>query len=80
MVDKHIQSQGMLSVENKAVQAMVERIRGNRPEISDAVRQEIYEVNAAAAELHILASFGEPDSNSPIIAGYRTTWGEKKEL
>lgn len=67
-------------MENKAVQVMLERIRGNHPEMSDDIRKEIYEINAAAAELQISASYGEPDLNSPIIAGYRTTWGEKKEL
>lgn len=65
---------------NEAVQAMIERIRGNRPEMSDAVREEIFEVNSASAELRISASKGEPELNSPITAGYRTTWGEKKAL
>lgn len=65
---------------NEAVQAMIERIRGNRPEMSDAVREEIFEVNSASAELRISASKGEPDLNSPITEGYRTTWGEKKAL
>lgn len=80
MVDKHIQSQGMVSMENKAVQIMLERIRGNRPEISDDVRKEIYEVNASAAKLKVSVRKDEPDLNSPITDGYRTTWGEKKAL
>lgn len=67
-------------MENKAVQAMLERIRGNRPEMSDAVRKEIFEVNVASAGLGVISSHGEPDLNSPITDGYRSTWGEKKAL
>lgn len=65
---------------NEAVQVMIERIRGNRPEMSDAVRKEIFEVNVASADLKVISSNGEPDLNSPITTGYRSTWGEKKAL
>lgn len=65
---------------NEAVQVMIERIRGNCPEMSDAVRKEIFEVNVASAGLGVISSNGEPDLNSTITTGYRSTWGEKKAL
>ncbi len=61
------------------MQALLNKVRG-ADSVPLAVRQEIWDVNATMATTVVNDGDAEPDLSRPIVAGYKSTWGERKSI